>query len=159
MTRFIVGTILLSHGTRKDVWAGVLFDDEMLISFEGWGMRNVRPDEQSLSGILRAGLRKGEGEEGGRARILQGVTVKRSRLSDLALKLPGKKYYFEGPGCTHGIGPEISVVFTCGGASGGLAELLGRSGFEPLRIGAREVPVDQAAVILNNALDRSPKRG
>ncbi|MDI9609431.1 MAG: hypothetical protein QFX34_04025 [Candidatus Verstraetearchaeota archaeon] len=153
LTRFIAGALLLSHGTRKDVWAAVLFDDEVLVSFEGWGMRNVRPDEQSLSGILRAGLRRGE--EKGKARILLGVTAKRVRISELAPRLPGKKYFFDGPGSTHGIGTEISVVFGCTRIEGEFAEGLRRLGFEPLRLGARGMAVDQAAVIVNNAIDRS----
>ncbi|MEJ5292981.1 MAG: hypothetical protein WHS82_05205 [Candidatus Methanosuratincola sp.] len=152
LTRFIAGALLLSHGTRKDVWAAILFDGEVLVSFEGWGMRNVRPDEQSLSGILRAGLRKGE--ERGKARVLQGVTAKRAGIEELAPKLPGKKYFFEGRGSTHGIRGEIAVVFGCRGIEGEFAERLRGLSFEPLRLGAREVPVDQAAVIVNNAIDR-----
>jgi tRNA pseudouridine-54 N-methylase len=153
LTRFVAGALLLSHGTRKDVWAAVLFDDEVLVSFEGWGMRNVRPDEQSLSGILRAGLRRGE--EGGRTRILQGVIAKRARIEELAPRLQGKKYFFEGPGSTHGIGSEISVVFGCRGVEAEVADGLRRSGFEPLRLGVRKMTADQAAVIVNNVVDRS----
>ncbi|MBC7127280.1 MAG: hypothetical protein ABC595_04665 [Candidatus Methanosuratincola petrocarbonis] len=153
LTRFIAGALLLSHGTRKDVWAAVLFDDEVMVSFEGWAMRNVRPDEQSLSGILRAGLRRGE--EGGKSRILKGVTAKRTRLAELAPKLPGKRFFFDGPGSTHGVEADISAVFWCKGIEFEVSEVLRRAGFEPLRLGARKVTSDQAAVIVNNAVDRS----
>ncbi len=153
LTRFIAGSLLLSHGTRKDVWAAVLFDDEVLVSFEGWAMRTVRPDEQSLSGILRAGLRRVE--EGGKHRVLQGVSAKRADIADLAPRLPGRKFFFDGPGSTHGIGSDISVVFWCKGIEHDVLEWLKRSGFEPLRLGARRLTADQAAVILNNAIDRS----
>ena len=153
LTRFIAGSLLLSHGTRKDVWAAVLFDDEVLVSFEGWAMRNVRLDEQSLSGILRAGLRRAE--EGKKPRVLQGVSAKRADIADLAPRLPGRRFFFDGPGSTHGIGADISVVFCCKGIDHGVSDWLKSSGFDPLRLGARRLTADQAAVIVNNAIDRS----
>lgn len=153
ITRFITGALLLSHGTRKDVNASIFFEEGIIITFDGASMRNVRPDEQSLSGILKAGLRRAE--DRGKCRVLQGVTARKADLIEVLERQPGKKYFYEGPGKTHGINGDLFVVFLSPGARGEIFQRLRGAGFDPLRIGVREIEADQAVVLVNNLIDRA----
>ncbi|MDI9644594.1 MAG: hypothetical protein QFX35_05185 [Candidatus Verstraetearchaeota archaeon] len=152
LTRFIVGALLLSHGTRKDVRASILFDDARLVSFEGWSMRNVRPDEQSLSGILIAGLRRVEDK--GFSRVLPGVTARESSIIEITEK-HDKKYYYKGPGCTYGLSGDFLVVLAISQRDGMCEDGLRKDGFDAIRVGSRPVTPDQAAVLINNLVDRT----
>jgi tRNA pseudouridine-54 N-methylase len=153
ISRFVVGALLLSHGARRDVRLDLVFDGEKQISFDGAGMRNVRPDEQSLSGILRAGLRRlGEGKG---QRIMQGINAKISPLGELLGEAKGAKLYFSGRGGKAPVpGGRFSAFFQYPNLEENVEDDLRRRGYEPVNIGRCPMYVDQAVVVLNRAADR-----
>lgn len=151
VTRFVVGVMLLSHGVRPDARAHVVFDREKCITFEGKSMRNVRPDEQSLSGILRAGIERIEGSGGGR--VMPGIFARQIQIEEFLREGKGVKlYYAGGYGRIEIIPKDFFVVF-------GYPELeiegeLLKEGFVSVNLGRIPLLPDQAVVLLNNKLDR-----
>jgi len=152
LTRFLVGALLLSHGARRDVKASLLLGD-VLISFEGGCMRNVRPDEQSLSGVLRAGLRRAGIRP---ARIMSGISARHAGLEELIEGRGGrgKLYYKGGGGRAVSPGTDFVAVFEYPVLGAGTEAALSKRGFSPVRLCGKELLPDQAAVMLNNIADR-----
>jgi len=152
ISRFVVGGLLVSHGARADAKVSVIFDGERCVTFEGWRMRNVRPDEQSLSGILRAGLNKAD--RGGR--VMQGITASRKTLREVieGWGSKGGKYYYAGAhGKVSGVGSDFLAVFEYPEMRKSTEETLLAHGFERLKLGRRDLFPDQAVVLLNNIAD------
>jgi tRNA pseudouridine-54 N-methylase len=153
ISRFVVGALLLSHGARRDVRLDLVFDGERCISFDGGSMRNVRPDEQSLSGILRAGLRrlndKGEG------RIMQGINTFNSALEELLEGAKGIRLYYTGVGGkSSGCGDEFCAFFQFPSLEGETEGKLRKVGFQSINLGGCQLYPDQAVVLLHNKADR-----
>lgn len=152
ISRFVVAGLLVSHGARTDAKASVIFDGERCVAFEGWRMRNVRPDEQSLSGILRAGIKKAE--YGGR--VMQGITASRKTLME-AIEGWGRKggrYYYAGMhGKVSAVGSDFLALFEYPEMQKSTEEVLCSHGFERLKLGRRDLFPDQAAVVLHNLVD------
>ncbi|MEM0232378.1 MAG: hypothetical protein QXG78_04680, partial [Candidatus Methanomethyliaceae archaeon] len=144
---FIVGSLMLSHEIRRDSKVNIIIDKEICITFNGKVMRNVRPDESSLSGIIKAGLRKiGK-------KVLPGVIVKRINLEDFFNKVKvNKLYYSEKIGKIQDISNEFFIVFQYPKLE--IEELLLRMNFLPIKLSKKSLFPDQAVVILNNKLDR-----
>lgn len=160
VTRFVVGGLLLSHSARKDVTVTLVFDEMSCISFEGLSMRNVRPDEQSLSGIVRAGLRRLA--VAGRGRIMQGINVFKEPLEDHLESLPGARFFYSGAGgktANFQAEQDFSAVFQHPALDSKNAEALVKKGFSQVRLGRCPLSVDQAAVVLNNMADRGSFAG
>jgi len=149
-TRFVVGAMLLSHGVRPDVRAHIIFDEEICVTFEGKSMRNVRPDEQSLAGILRAGFERGEG------RVMRGISAKRIDIDEFLCSARGAKLYYSGAyGRVEELSQEFFAVF--GYPNLGIEDRLSKLGFLPVNLGRVDLLPDQAVVVLNNKVDRKSK--
>ncbi|MGQ9759375.1 MAG: hypothetical protein ACUVQ5_02225 [Candidatus Methanomethylicaceae archaeon] len=154
VTRFVVGAMLLSHGVRADAKAHVVFDGTKCITFDGKSMRNVRPDEQSLSGILRAGIKKIEGRGGGR--VMPGIFAKQIQIQELLREAKGARlYYAGGYGRVEEVPEDFFVIFGYPGLE--IEEELLRRGFLSVKLGRVPLLPDQAVVLLNNRLDRRLK--
>ncbi len=157
VTRFVVGALLVSHGARRDARVSVYFCDAGAVSFEGASMRNVRPDEQSLSGILKAGLRKVWDRGGGR--VMQGIYASDEPLADAVRRAKGSKVYYKGQGgkavCLQG---DFFAVFEHPAMSACTEGGLSKAGFVAINLGGAHMPVDQAAVVVNNRADREGSR-
>lgn len=153
ISRFVVGALLLSHGARRDVRLDLVFDGEKCIGFDGASMKNVRPDEQSLSGILRAGLRRLR--DRGEGRIMQGINTKLNPLEELLEEARGSRLYF---GATGGrsstFESDFTAFFQYPHLDGEVEGELQRKGFEGMGLGRCPMRPDQAVVMLNNATDR-----
>lgn len=153
LSRFVVGALLLSHGARRDVRLDILFDGACGIGFDGGSMRNVRPDEQSLSGILKAGLRRVRERGGGR--IMQGIRTYGSGLGGLLDGAKGERIYFGGAGGRPAaLGGDFCAVFQYPSLDGENESLLMKAGFQRAGLGRCPLFPDQAVVILNNRADR-----
>ncbi|MDD1764777.1 MAG: hypothetical protein LUQ46_02075 [Candidatus Methanomethyliaceae archaeon] len=153
VTRFVVGALLLSHGARTDVRVIVFFDGEKCVSFEGNSMKNVRPDEQSLSGILRAGLRKIVGASGGR--VMQGINVYSKPLEEHLKEVKRTKLFYAGAGGkVTDFPPDFIAIFQYPSMSRQMEDDLRKHGFSPMHLSERTLSPDQAVVILNNIVDR-----
>jgi tRNA pseudouridine-54 N-methylase len=153
ITRFVVGGLLISHGARPDAKVTVFFDGQDCVSFEGGSMRNVRPDEQSLSGLLRAGLKKIRNQ--GKGRVMQGIYAYRKPFAEYAAEAKRPKlYYSGGGGRAGGAGADFAAVFQHPRMGGDVEEMLVRNGFISLRLAEGELAPDQAVVVLNNRADR-----
>lgn len=151
--RFVVGALLLSHGARRDVRLDLVFDGEGVISFDGASMRNVRPDEQSLSGILRAGLRRLREGKGGR--IMQGISIHRTPLKELLEGARGERLYFtEVGGRSSRLGGDLAGFFQYPRLEGEVEGDLIRMGFRGMNLGRCRLALDQAVVVLHNMVDR-----
>jgi len=154
ITRFLVGSLLLSHGVRPDVRASIIFDGDHCVSFDGGSMRNVRPDEQSLSGIIRAGLRRAE--PGPKSRVMQGIHAYVSPFLEEAKGAKGVRFYYRSRG---GRVPDLSTDFTAFFQVPSLArdveEALAKEGFLGSNLGFEATAPDQAVVLLNNRVDRA----
>ncbi|MFB6137570.1 MAG: tRNA (pseudouridine(54)-N(1))-methyltransferase TrmY [Halobacteriaceae archaeon] len=48
--------LFLSHGIREDVTVHLVLRDELTVRLEGATLRNARPDERTLAGLVRAAL-------------------------------------------------------------------------------------------------------
>lgn len=150
VTRFVVGAMLLSHGVRADARAHIIFDREKCITFDGKSMRNVRPDEQSLSGILRAGIERAGSRTG--TKVMKGISARKIELEHFLSEGKGAKLYYAGPyGRVEEVPKDFFVVF--GYPKLELEEALSRAGFMPLNLGKATLLPDQAVVVLNNRLD------
>lgn len=153
ISRFVVGALLLSHGARRDVRLDLVFDGKDCIGFDGASMRNVRPDEQSLSGILRAGLRRLREE--GEGRIMQGINTHVTPAGELMDGGKGKRlYYSAGGGRSHILDSDFTMFFQCPCLEGGVEGELRRRGYEAMGFGRCRMTPDQAVVMINNAVDR-----
>ena len=173
VTRFVVGALLLSHGARSDVRAILLFDGGNCVSFEGCSMRNVRPDEQSLLGIIRAGQKRlqdpmkvgkrgvDRGQAGAvghieRRRIMQGINAFNLPLQDYVENAKGTKvFYGGGGGRTVDLHQDFTAFFQYPALDRELQQTLCRNGFVPVRLGGCQLAPDQASVVLNNLADRA----
>jgi tRNA pseudouridine-54 N-methylase len=154
ITRFIVGGLLLSHGARRDAVVTLIVDNSACVQFEGNSMRNVRPDEQSLSGILRAGLRRLNGR--GRKRIMQGITTFSGSLEEIIERSKGEKIFYGGVGGrTVRLSQGFTAVFQYPDLGRQTDDLLQKNGFLQVRLGSKDLTPDQAVTILNNMADRS----
>jgi len=154
ITRFIVGGLLLSHGARRDASVTLIVDNSSCIQFEGNSMRNVRPDEQSLSGILRAGMRRLNGP--GRRRIMQGITAFGGSLEEVMRRSKGVKVFYSAAGGRGAcLQQDFTAVFQYPGLTRSMEELLLRNGYTPVHLGVKGLIPDQAVTILNNLADRS----
>ncbi len=157
VTRFVVGALLVSHGARRDAKVSVYFGGAGAVSFEGASMRNVRPDEQSLSGILRAGLRKVRDTGGGR--VMQGIYASDARLEDSIARAKGTRVYYRGQGGRAvSLRGDFCAVFEHPALAAGTEGALTRAGFVAVNLGAVPMPVDQAAVVANIRADRDDCR-
>ena len=153
VTRFVVGALLLSHGARTDVRVVVFFDGEKCVSFEGNSMKNVRPDEQSLSGILRAGLRRILGVRGGR--VMQGINAYSKPFGEYLKEAKRTKLFYAGAGGKVTNFPsDFIAVFQYPCMSRQMEDELCKQGFSPMRLSGRTLSPDQAVVVLNNVVDR-----
>ncbi|MCX8182284.1 MAG: hypothetical protein N3D12_04125 [Candidatus Methanomethyliaceae archaeon] len=151
VTRFVVGSMLLSHGVRPDSRAHIIFDEKICITFDGKSMRNVRPDEQSLAGILRAGLERGAG------RVMMGISAKRIDIDEFLSGVRGAKIYYSGAyGRVEDVPQDFFSVF--GYPNLGIKESLCKSGFLSVNLGSVDLLPDQAVVVLNNRVDRKLRR-
>lgn len=147
VTRFVVGALMLSHEIRRDVKVNIIFNAKLCITFDGKNMRNVRPDESSLSGILRAGLNRGKGK------ILPGVIVKEVNIEKFLSEAKGDKlFYSEQIGKILDISKDFFIIFQYPKLE--IEETLLRMNFLPIKLGKGSYFPDQAVVILNNKLDR-----
>lgn len=146
-TRFIVGSLMLSHEIRRDSKVNIIIDREICITFNGKTMRNVRPDESSLSGIIKAGLRKiGK-------KVLPGVMVSRINLEDFLNRVKATKlYYSERAGKIQDTPNEFFIIFQYPKLE--IEELLLKMNFSSIKLSKKSLFPDQAVVILNNKLDR-----
>ncbi len=61
ITRGIVAASFLSHDVRRDVNIYLITTDNLVLHFDTRRMRNIRPDEQSLWGVLKKALKKPPG--------------------------------------------------------------------------------------------------
>lgn len=153
VTRFVVGALLLSHGARTDVRVIVFFDGEKCVSFEGNSMRNVRPDEQSLSGILRAGLKRLGGA--GSGRVMQGINAYSKPFEEYMKEARHTKLFYGGAGGkVTNFNSDFVAVFQYPTMSRQREDELRRHGFSPMRLSERTLSPDQAVIILNNRVDR-----
>jgi tRNA pseudouridine-54 N-methylase len=136
----------------------LVFNGEKCISFDGGSMRNVRPDEQSLVGILRAGLRRLR--DRGEGRIMQGINTYVSTLEALLEGAKGMKLYFGGGGgkCV-GFSDDFCVLFQFPCLEGQTEGKLMRMGFQSINLGRCQLSPDQAVVVLNNRADRAHAYG
>lgn len=159
VSRFIVGALLLSHGARRDVRAMLFFDGGSCISFEGGSMRNVRPDEQSLLGIIRAGLKRLQDprrEGAGGRRVMQGINAFSTSLEDYVKDAKGMKVFYSGAGGrTVELRQDFTAFFQYPELDGDVRKMLSKNGFVPVRLGSCQVAQDQAVVLLNNLADRA----
>jgi len=153
VTRFVVGALLLSHGTRTDVRVIVFFDSEKCVSFEGNSMRNVRPDEQSLSGILRAGLKRLGGA--GSGRVMQGINAHLKPFEEYLKEARHARLFYGGAGGkVTNFNSDFVAVFQYPSMSRQMEDDLCRHGFLPMHLSERVLSPDQAVVVLNNTVDR-----
>ncbi|MCC6012951.1 MAG: hypothetical protein LM593_01105 [Candidatus Verstraetearchaeota archaeon] len=150
ITRFIVGAMMLSHNLRRDVNTYIIFDNNICIAFEGKSMRNVRPDEKSILGILKSGLLRINSKK--LSRILPGVIVKRIIIEDFLNEIPSPKFFYS---FTHGkiekLGEDFSIIFSYPKIEN--EDILLKNCI-PFKIGKTELFPDQAVVIINNKIDR-----
>ncbi len=152
--RFVVGALLLSHGVRRDVRLDLCFDEEKCISFDGNSMRNVRPDEQSLSGILKAGLRRLD--QSGEGRVMQGINAYISTIEELLTASKGTKLYYSGKGgTTTNLSGGFTAFFQFPALEEAVAGELQKIGYKAIGLGKCLLSPDQAVVVLNNHADRS----
>lgn len=155
VTRFVVGALLVSHGARRDVRVTVYFGDAGAVSLDGASMRNVRPDEQSLSGILRAGLRKVRDQ--GRGRVMQGIHASGADFFNAMSSQRGTRvFYRSAGGRAVSLDGDFCAAFEHPALSPRTEEALTKSGFCAINLGGAAMPVDQAAVVINNKADRLP---
>ncbi len=153
VTRFVVGALLVSHGARRDARVSVYFGGDGAVTFDGASMRNVRPDEQSLSGILRAGIRRVR--EAGGGRLMQGIFASESRLEGEVMRAKGTRVYYRGHGGRAvSLGGGFCAVFEHPALSPSTEAALERAGFVAVNLGAAPMTVDQAAVVANVRADR-----
>jgi tRNA pseudouridine-54 N-methylase len=153
VTRFVVGALLVSHGARRDVRVMVFFDGSRCISFDGGSMRNVRPDEQSLSGILKAGLKKIDGR--GSCRVMQGINAYTEKFEEYLDGVRSMKIFYRGAGGRDvSLEDDFTAVFQHPEMSEEVERLLISRGFTPVRLGRGPLPPDQAVVMLSNRADR-----
>ncbi|MCS7097435.1 MAG: hypothetical protein NZ922_00405 [Candidatus Methanomethyliaceae archaeon] len=146
VTRFVVGAMMLSHEIRRDVRVNIVFNARFCITFNGKSMRNVRPDESSLSGILRAGLSR-------RGRVLPGVVIREVNIEKFLSEAKGAKlFYSERIGRIQEVPEDFFIIFQYPKLE--IEEILLKMNFSPIKLGKRNYFPDQAAVILNNRLDR-----
>jgi tRNA pseudouridine-54 N-methylase len=158
ISRFVVGALLLSHGARRDVRVDLVFDGDGCISLEGASMRNVRPDEQSLSGILRAGLRRLREVGGGR--IMQGINIYPIPVEELLREARGNRLYFTGAGGkSSGFGKDFFAFFQFPRLEEEMEGKLMKMGFNSVNLGRCKLSPDQAVVVLHNRADRNPAGG
>jgi len=153
ITRFVVGALLISHGARRDVRVTVFFDGSRCVSFEGRSMKNVRPDEQSLSGILKAGLKKID--ERGSGRVMQGINAYTKKFEEYLDGVRSMKIFYGGAGGRDvSLEDDFTAVFQHPEMSREVESLLISRGFTPVRLSRSPLPPDQAVVMLSNRADR-----
>jgi tRNA pseudouridine-54 N-methylase len=150
ITRFIVGAMMLSHNLRKDVCTYIIFDNKVCIIFEGKSMKNVRPDEKSILGILKSGLLRIDSKK--ESRILPGVIARKIIVEDFLNNLPSPKFFYSSTyGKTEKLGENFSIIFGYPKIEN-LCILL--KNFVPFKIGKTDLYPDQLVVIINNKIDK-----
>ncbi len=155
VTRFVVGALLVSHGARRDVRVTVYFGEAGAVSLDGASMRNVRPDEQSLSGILKAGLRKVRDQ--GRGRVMQGIHAGDADFFDAIKAQKGSRVFYKSAGGRAvSLDGDFYAAFEHPALQPRTEEALSKAGFCAINLGGALMPVDQAAVVINNRVDRQP---
>ena len=121
-------------------------------------MRNVRPDEQSLSGLLRAGLKKIRDE--GRGRVMQGIRAYKKPFAEYIADAKGTKLYYRGAGGkATNVGSDFAAVFQHPKLDPEAEVQLVREGFASIRLSEGTLAPDQAVVVLNNMADRKGAEG
>mgnify|MGYP000153301407 FL=1 len=56
LCRCVGAALFLSHGIRDDVRVHLVLQDECTVSFDSASLRNARPDERTLAGLVRSAL-------------------------------------------------------------------------------------------------------
>ena len=81
LCRCVGAAFLLSHGLREDVRVHLVLRDELTVRFDGATLRNLRPDERNVAGLVRAALGRADEAVGHQAvGTSPGVSVARRDL-------------------------------------------------------------------------------
>ncbi|MFB6121109.1 MAG: tRNA (pseudouridine(54)-N(1))-methyltransferase TrmY [Halobacteriaceae archaeon] len=81
LCRCVGAGLFLSHGIRDDARVHLVLQDARTVTFDGADLRNARPDERTLAGLVRSALDAAEDAVGHRAvESSPGVTVSKRGL-------------------------------------------------------------------------------
>jgi len=81
LCRCVGAGLFLSHGIREDARVHLVLQDELTVSFDGATVRNARPDERTLAGLVDAALEAAGDAVGHRpVESSPGVTVRKRGL-------------------------------------------------------------------------------
>ncbi|RLE51554.1 MAG: hypothetical protein DRJ33_05715 [Candidatus Methanomethylicota archaeon] len=154
LSRSISASLLLSHSVRSDVKLEVFIDD-VRISFVSQKMRNIRPDEQSLLGVINKAVRIAGSKP---RKVFEGVYVRHEDIASFAasIKHGDKLFYDDLEGSLlniHEVRTPFSIVFTLSEPIK-LRDLLSKQGFKRVKLGSSKLHVDQVIAVLNILLDR-----
>jgi tRNA (pseudouridine54-N1)-methyltransferase len=154
IARTVNSALLKSHGLREENELFLIFQDELLIHFEGEEVGGVNPDERSIAGLLKRAVkqrfRKGE-------KVADGVTVEEKGLEEVlesfeedifVLKEGGRPLPESGA-----LEDSVFVLSDHRDFEGEEIEALEPAGAEEVSIGPEVVHTDAAVAVVNNFFD------
>jgi tRNA (pseudouridine54-N1)-methyltransferase len=88
LVRCVGAGLFTSHDIREDSRVHLVIRDEVTVAFDGREIRNARPDERSLAGLLRSALDRVEDTIGEQpVEVGPGLTVRRRGLDSTVSEL------------------------------------------------------------------------
>lgn len=154
LSRCVTSSLLLSHEVRRDVDLNVFVGD-VRINFDAEEMRNIRPDEQSLLGVVSKAIRVANTTG---AKVFKGVRAKKEDLATFLADIKcAEKIFYDAefgrsvePGDVTGVECAFFAIKDLDKFKRELVE----SNFKPVRFGKHKLHADQAIVLFNNFRDR-----
>jgi tRNA (pseudouridine54-N1)-methyltransferase len=160
LCRCVGAALFLSHGIRDEVRVHLVLRDELVVTFDGATVRNARPDERTLAGLVRAAIEAREEAIGHRpAEAAPGVSVRtrglEATLAELARDSTVVTLHEDGDPVVETAPPENPAFvlsdhrdFTDAEAAT-LADVADRR----LRLGPERIHADHAVAVAHNYLD------
>jgi tRNA (pseudouridine54-N1)-methyltransferase len=154
IARTVNSALLKSHGLREENELFLIFQDELLIHFDGEEVGGVNPDERSIAGLLKRAVkqrfRKGE-------KVADGVTVKEKDLEEVLGSFKEDIFVLkEGGRPLPESSAEEEAVFVLSDHRDFEDEEIGAlnsAGAEEISLGPEVVHTDDAVAVVNNFFD------
>ncbi|MFB6174943.1 MAG: tRNA (pseudouridine(54)-N(1))-methyltransferase TrmY [Candidatus Nanohalobium sp.] len=154
VARTVNSALLKSHGIREENELFLIFQDELVIHFNGEEVGGVNPDERSIAGLLNRAIKQRyrEGEK-----VSHGVKVKEKGLGQLLESFEEEVFVLkEGGRSLPGSGPGEDAVFVLSDHrdfKNEELEALNSAGAEEVSVGPEVIHTDDAVAVVNNFFD------
>lgn len=157
LCRCVGAGLFVSHGIRADARVSLVLQDEVTVTFAGDSLRNARPDERSIAGLVRAALEERDRAVGHRSvEAAPGVSLT-ARGLETVLDGDGPLVWLEEGGesiVETDPPPGATVVLSDHRPfTDGDRETLVAVGAERVRVGPQAIHADHAISVVQNYFD------